>query len=137
LDPSEQGAIDVAVVYLFIGHATPKLPKTRQKQVAAQPPTLTSSSAQSPPAPAEVIRVTTLAASYCAALSSSVRHPGNNNTAGCTWSERANTTGLNRETLYRTLSENGKPRLSSLGLIIEALGLRLSIESSEDGPRAA
>jgi hypothetical protein len=51
--------------------------------------------------------------------------------------ELANTTGLNRETLYRTLSENGNPRLSSLGLIIEALGLRLSIESSEDGPRAA
>jgi probable addiction module antidote protein len=51
--------------------------------------------------------------------------------------ELANTTGLNRETLYRTLSENGNPRLSSLGLIIEALGLRLSIESPEDGPRAA
>jgi len=49
----------------------------------------------------------------------------------------ANATGLNRETLYRTLSENGNPRLSSLGLIIEALGLRLSIESAEDGPRAA
>jgi hypothetical protein len=51
--------------------------------------------------------------------------------------ELANTTGLNRETLYRTLSENGNPRLSSLGLIIEALGLRLSIESSENDPRAA
>jgi probable addiction module antidote protein len=49
----------------------------------------------------------------------------------------ANATGLNRETLYRTLSGNGNPRLSSLGLIIEALGLRLSIESPEDGPRAA
>ncbi len=49
----------------------------------------------------------------------------------------ANATGLNRETLYRTLSENGNPRLSSLGLIVEALGLRLSIESPEDGPRPA
>jgi len=49
----------------------------------------------------------------------------------------AEATGLNRETLYRTLSENGNPRLSSLGLIIEALGLRLSIESPEGGPRAA
>ena len=49
----------------------------------------------------------------------------------------AEATGLNRETLYRTLSENGNPRLSSLGLIIEALGLRLSIESPGDGPRAA
>jgi len=38
--------------------------------------------------------------------------------------ELANTTGLNRETLYRTLSENGNPRLSS-------------IESSEGDPRAA
>ena len=36
----------------------------------------------------------------------------------------AEATGLNRETLYRTLSENGNPRLSSLGLIVEALGLR-------------
>jgi probable addiction module antidote protein len=51
--------------------------------------------------------------------------------------ELAHATGLNRETLYRTLSESGNPRLSSLGLIIEALGLRLSIESPEDGPRAA
>ena len=51
--------------------------------------------------------------------------------------ELASVTGLNRETLYRTLSENGNPRLSSLGLIVEALGLRLSIESSEDGPRVA
>ena len=52
-------------------------------------------------------------------------------------SQLAETTGLNRETLYRTLSENGNPRLSSLGLVIEALGLRLSIESPEDDPRAA
>lgn len=51
--------------------------------------------------------------------------------------ELANATGLNREALYRTLSENGNPRLSSLGLIFEALGLRLSIESPEDGPQAA
>ena len=49
----------------------------------------------------------------------------------------AEATGLNRETLYRTLSENGNPRLSSLGLIVEALGLRLSIESPDGGPRAA
>ncbi|MEM8605889.1 MAG: addiction module antidote protein [Myxococcota bacterium] len=49
----------------------------------------------------------------------------------------AKATGLNRETLYRTLSEAGNPRLSSLGLIIEALGLRLSIDSPEDDPRAA
>ena len=51
--------------------------------------------------------------------------------------ELAHASGLNRETLYRTLSEHGNPRLSSLGLVIEALGLRLSIESPEDDPRAA
>jgi probable addiction module antidote protein len=51
--------------------------------------------------------------------------------------ELAHASGLNRETLYRTLSEHGNPRLSSLGSIIEALGLRLRIESPEDGPRAA
>lgn len=49
----------------------------------------------------------------------------------------AEASGLNRETLYRTLSANGNPRLSSLGLIVEALGLRISIESPGDGPRAA
>ena len=37
-------------------------------------------------------------------------------------------TGLSRETLYRTLSETGNPRLWTLGLIIEALNLRLSVE---------
>ena len=52
-------------------------------------------------------------------------------------SQLAEATGLNRETLYRTLSENGNPRLSSLGLIIEALGLRLSVESPGNDPRAA
>jgi probable addiction module antidote protein len=52
-------------------------------------------------------------------------------------SQLASATGLNRETLYRTLSEAGNPRLSSLALIVEALGLRLSIESPEDDPRAA
>jgi len=35
---------------------------------------------------------------------------------------------LNRETLYRTLSENGNPKLTSLGSILHAVGLRLSVE---------
>ncbi len=39
--------------------------------------------------------------------------------------ERAN---LNRETLYRTLSEEGNPELRSLEAILRALGLRLSVE---------
>lgn len=36
--------------------------------------------------------------------------------------------GLNRETLYRTLSQKGNPELGSLEAILQALGLRLSIE---------
>jgi len=63
-------------------------------------------------------------------------HDKNNRPYGL-FTTLANATGLNRETLYRTLSEHGNPRLSSLGLIIEALGLRLSIESPADGPQAA
>jgi probable addiction module antidote protein len=38
---------------------------------------------------------------------------------------------VNRENLYRMLSENGNPRLTSLGAIMEALGLRLSVELTE------
>lgn len=34
---------------------------------------------------------------------------------------------LNRENLYRTLSKNGNPRLNSLCVILEALGLHLAI----------
>jgi len=35
---------------------------------------------------------------------------------------------LNRETLYRTLSKNGNPKLTSLDSILHAVGLRLSVE---------
>ena len=42
--------------------------------------------------------------------------------------ELARRTGLNRETLYRTLSERGNPRLDTLGTILEAFGLRLSVQ---------
>jgi len=49
----------------------------------------------------------------------------------------AKATSLNRETLYRTLSATGNPRLSSLGLILQALGLQLNFAASGDGPRAA
>ncbi len=47
---------------------------------------------------------------------------------GMTWLARQ--TGLCRESLYRVLSENGNPRLSSLDAILRALGLRLSITAS-------
>lgn len=41
--------------------------------------------------------------------------------------EIAARTGLSRETLYRTLSERGNPRLSSLSAILQATGLKLAI----------
>ncbi|MDL1860864.1 putative addiction module antidote protein [Betaproteobacteria bacterium PRO7] len=37
-------------------------------------------------------------------------------------------TGLNRETLYRTLSKRGNPQLSSLIAILRASGLKLAVE---------
>lgn len=43
-------------------------------------------------------------------------------------SELAKRTNLNRQTLYRTLSGNGNPRLRTLGAILNGLGYRLSIE---------
>lgn len=39
----------------------------------------------------------------------------------------AEKTGLSRETLYRTLSSKGNPRLDTLGAILQAFGLRLSV----------
>jgi probable addiction module antidote protein len=40
----------------------------------------------------------------------------------------AEETGLNRETLYRTLSRGGNPQLSSLLAILKASGLKLLVE---------
>jgi len=42
----------------------------------------------------------------------------------------AERTGLNRESLYRTLSKRGNPQLSSLTAILNATGLRLSVTPS-------
>jgi len=39
----------------------------------------------------------------------------------------AGLTGLNRQQLYRTLSENGNPELLSLSKILRASGLRLAV----------
>ncbi|MBF0462024.1 MAG: putative addiction module antidote protein [Magnetococcales bacterium] len=36
-------------------------------------------------------------------------------------------TQLNRETLYRTLSEEGNPRLDTLAKVLGAMGLRLGV----------
>jgi len=43
----------------------------------------------------------------------------------------ADKTGLSRETLYRTLSEKGNPRLDTLAVILAAFGLRLSVLPSK------
>lgn len=40
---------------------------------------------------------------------------------------------LNREHLYRMLSENGNPELRSLEAILDALGFRLSVELKAAG----
>jgi len=40
----------------------------------------------------------------------------------------ATVTGLSRETLYRTLSRNGNPRLSTLLALLRASGMRLRVE---------
>lgn|SRR6185312_12397485 len=43
----------------------------------------------------------------------------------------AKVTGLTRETLYRALSPDGNPTLSTLAAVTKALGFRLSIEPRE------
>jgi DNA-binding phage protein len=35
---------------------------------------------------------------------------------------------LNRENLYRMLSEKGNPELRSMGTLLDALGLKLSVD---------
>lgn len=42
----------------------------------------------------------------------------------------ADETGLNRETLYRTLSKKGNPQLSSLLPILQAAGLKLTVRAA-------
>jgi probable addiction module antidote protein len=49
--------------------------------------------------------------------------------------ELARKTSLNRQNLYRTLSKSGNPRLQTLHEILNALGLRLSIEQLPIGGR--
>ena len=41
----------------------------------------------------------------------------------------ARKTGLSRETLYRTLSKRGNPRLDTLAAILGAFGLRLTVRA--------
>lgn len=46
-------------------------------------------------------------------------------------SKLAEATGLNRESLYRMLSENGNPELNSLSRLLQALGLKLAVETND------
>jgi probable addiction module antidote protein len=43
----------------------------------------------------------------------------------------ADKTGLSRETLYRTLSKHGNPRLDTLAVILAVFGLRLTIQPAQ------
>jgi len=43
-------------------------------------------------------------------------------------SKLAAATGLNRESLYRMLSDKGNPELSSLSKLLQVLGLKLAVE---------
>lgn len=45
----------------------------------------------------------------------------------------AERTGLSRETLYRTLSADGNPRLDTLTAVLQAMGLRLSVTPAAGG----
>jgi probable addiction module antidote protein len=49
----------------------------------------------------------------------------------------ARRTGLNRENLYRVLSEQGNPELKSLEKLLKALGLRLAVEVDQNIDHAA
>ncbi len=46
-------------------------------------------------------------------------------------------TGLNRENLYRVLSEQGNPELNSLEKLLKGLGLRLAVEVDQNMDHAA
>jgi probable addiction module antidote protein len=41
--------------------------------------------------------------------------------------------GIQRESLYRALSNRGNPRLSTLSAVLKAVGLKLSVEAAPSG----
>ena len=43
----------------------------------------------------------------------------------------AKAAGIERESLYRALSERGNPRLSTLVAVTKAIGLRLTVEAAQ------
>ena len=42
----------------------------------------------------------------------------------------AQAAGIQRESLYRALSERGNPRLSTLSAVLKAVGLKLTVEAA-------
>ncbi len=46
-------------------------------------------------------------------------------------SELASQTGISRQAIYRALSKNGNPELSSLYALLNAMGLRLVVEQKK------
>lgn len=46
----------------------------------------------------------------------------------CGFAKLAREADLNRENMYRILSETGNPRISSLASILDSLGLKLAVE---------
>jgi len=51
--------------------------------------------------------------------------------------EIAETASLGRESLYKALSKDGNPKLSTLRSVLKALGLKLSIECDDEGQKAS
>ena len=49
----------------------------------------------------------------------------------------ARETGISRESLYRALSEDGNPQLSTVLKVLEAMGLKLSVEPASKTSDAA
>lgn len=49
----------------------------------------------------------------------------------------ARETGMSRESLYRALSEDGNPQLSTVLKVLEAMGLKLSVEPASNASDAA
>jgi probable addiction module antidote protein len=52
-------------------------------------------------------------------------------------SEIAKSAGVNRESLYRSLTEGGNPKINTLHKILHALGLKLAVEVENDENHAA
>lgn len=51
-------------------------------------------------------------------------------------SEIAQDTGLGRESLYKALSADGNPKLTTLKALLDSMGLRLSVEAKKRTPVA-